>query len=230
MEKARFDWDEVLESHLSAEQRKRLASARVGVAGAGGLGSNCAVLLARSGIRRFAIADPDVVSISNLNRQHFFPRHLGLPKVEALGDVLRGLHPSLDLVLEPRALDGAAACAFFAGCDVVVEAVDDPAVKKALVEALLVAGHRVVSASGMAGWGGPPMTARRIGSRLVVVGDLVSATGPACPPMAPRVVMAAALEADAVLEFLLGKGPSGERAADPLESMETVDLFRSASS
>lgn len=210
MEKTRADWDEVLQSHLSAEQRKRLASARIGLAGAGGLGSNCAVLLARSGIRRFVIADPDVVSLSNLNRQHFFPRHVGLPKTEALGDVLRGLHPSLELVLEQRTLDGTAACAFFAGCDVVVEAVDDAAVKKALVEALLGAGHRVVSASGMAGWGGPPMTGRRIGSRLVVVGDMVSEIGPACPPMAPRVVMAAALEADAVLELLLGKCLSGE--------------------
>lgn len=36
------------------------------------------------------------------------------------------------------------------GCDIVVEAVDDPEVKKNLVEALLLAGHRVVSASGMA--------------------------------------------------------------------------------
>lgn len=162
-------------------------------------------LLARTGIRDFVIADPDVVALSNLNRQHFFPRHLGLPKVEALGAVLRELNPSVILRLEQRALDGPSACALFAGCDIVVEAVDDPEVKKNLVEALLLAGHRVVSASGMAGWGGVPMTARKLGSRLVVVGDHVSGIGPGMPPLAPRVVMAAAMEADAVLEMLLGE-------------------------
>ncbi|MEF2676802.1 MAG: ThiF family adenylyltransferase, partial [Bilophila wadsworthia] len=119
-------WDAVLEGHLAAEQCKVLASARIGMAGAGGLGSNCAVFLARTGIRDFVIADPDVVALSNLNRQHFFPRHLGLPKVEALGAVLRELNPSVILRLEQRALDGPSACGLFAGCDIVVEAVDDP--------------------------------------------------------------------------------------------------------
>ena len=66
-------WDAVLEGHLAAEQCKVLASARIGMAGAGGLGSNCAVFLARTGIRDFVIADPDVVALSNLNRQHFSP-------------------------------------------------------------------------------------------------------------------------------------------------------------
>ena len=93
-------WDAVLEGHLTAGQRRVLASARIGMAGAGGLGSNCAVFLARTGIRDFVIADPDVVVLSNLNRQHFFPRHLGLPKVDALGAVLRELNPSAVLRLE----------------------------------------------------------------------------------------------------------------------------------
>ena len=57
----------------------------------------------------------------------------------------------------------------------------------------------------LAGWGGVPMTARKLGSRLVVVGDHVSGIGPGMPPLAPRVVMAAAMEADAVLEMLLGE-------------------------
>ncbi len=200
-----FGWDAVLESHLSEAQRSRLASVRIGMIGAGGLGSNCAVFLVRSGIRRLAIADHDVVSLSNLNRQHFFPRHLGMPKVEALGEMLRELNPEVELRLEQRRLEGADASTAFAGCDVVVEAVDDPQAKKELVEALLLAGHRVVSASGMAGWGGPPMTARSFGSRLVVVGDHASEVGPGMPPLAPRVVMAAAMEADAVLEMVLGR-------------------------
>ncbi|MFR6517844.1 MAG: ThiF family adenylyltransferase [Bilophila wadsworthia] len=138
--------------------------------------------LARTGIRDFVIAD-GCGGVVNLNRQHFFPRHLGLPKVEALGAVLRELNPSVILRLEQRALDGPSACGLFAGCDIVVEAVDDPEVKKNLVEALLLAGHRVVSASGMAGWGGVPMTARKLGSRLVVLAITSAVSGPVCRPL-----------------------------------------------
>ena len=95
-------WDAVLEGHLAAEQCKVLASARIGMAGAGGLGSNCAVFLARTGIRDFVIADPDVVALSNLNRQHFFPRHLGLPKGAALGAVYYFLiHPHIYIHFHP---------------------------------------------------------------------------------------------------------------------------------
>jgi shikimate 5-dehydrogenase len=52
--------------------RKNLQNKTAGIAGAGGLGSNCAAALARCGIGRLVIADFDVVSESNLNRQFFF--------------------------------------------------------------------------------------------------------------------------------------------------------------
>lgn len=202
-------WDDVLAPHLAPAQRQRLAEARVGIAGAGGLGSNCAVLLARSGVGHLTIADHDVVSLSNLNRQCYWPRHLGRPKVDALSEILRDLNGGISLDLCRKRLDAATVGAVFAGCSVVVEAVDAASVKRELVEALLRAGHVVVSASGMAGWGGPPMTTRRLGSRLTVVGDHLSEVTPERPPLAPRVVMAAALEADAVLCHILG---------DPIES------------
>ena len=46
-----------LSRYLTREQLDKLASVTVGVAGCGGLGSNCAAILARSGVRRFVIAD-----------------------------------------------------------------------------------------------------------------------------------------------------------------------------
>lgn len=52
----------------------------IGIAGLGGLGSNIAMMLARSGIRHFVLADFDIVDESNLNRQHYFPEHLGRKK------------------------------------------------------------------------------------------------------------------------------------------------------
>ena len=87
------DWDDVLARHLPPGHIARLRDARVGIAGAGGLGSNCAMLLVRSGIRRLRIADPDVVDLSNLNRQFFFPGQVGRAKVDALAENLRALNP-----------------------------------------------------------------------------------------------------------------------------------------
>lgn len=200
-------WFPVLESHLTPEQCQRLAEARVGIAGAGGLGSNCAFLLARSGIGSLVIADHDVVAPSNLNRQTYFPKHLRHPKVLALKAQLEELRSDLELQVAQLRLTGPLACDFFRDCPIVVEAVDDPAVKGELVSALLEAGHTVVSASGMGGWGGG-MERRHIGPRCTVVGDFEREVGPGVPAMAPRVLMAAALEADEVLCRLLGE-PDG---------------------
>ena len=174
---------------------------RPGIAGAGGLGSNCAMLLVRSGIRRLRIADPDVVDLSNLNRQFFFPGQVGRAKVDALAENLRALNPMLELELIRERLDGPAAGAFFTGCDIVAEAVDSAAAKQELVHALLAAGHGVVAASGMGGWGGD--MSRRVLGRLTVVGDFAAEVGPGRPALAPRVMMAAAMQADEIIRRIL---------------------------
>jgi len=190
-----------MDCHLSRQAVEKLKSATVGLAGAGGLGSNCAMLLVRSGVRRLRIADPDRVELSNLNRQYFFPHQVDLPKVEALAHNLRDIHSDLDLEMRRDALDGSGAVSFFMGCDVVVEAVDSAAVKQQLILSLLEAGHRVVAASGMAGWGGD-MKRRSLG-RLTVVGDCEAEIGPHAPALAPRVMMAAAMQADEVIRLIL---------------------------
>ncbi len=195
-----------LARYLSPQQQTRLASAKIGIAGAGGLGSNAAFMLVRSGIRRLVLADKDVVDASNLNRQAYFPEHVGRPKVEALAEQLRRLEPGLELILIHETLTEQTAAARFAGCDAVVEAFDGADNKAMLFQTLLPTGAFLVGASGIAGWGGPPMKARRLGERAVLVGDGVSAIGPELPPMAPRVIQAAAMQADAVLAFLLKAG------------------------
>ena len=195
---------EGLARYLAPEALERLASVRVGIAGAGGLGSNVAVMLIRSGIRRLVTADFDRVEASNLNRQAFFPDDLGRPKVEALRDLLFRLEPELEYAGHDLRLNPENAPALFAGCDVVVEAVDGAETKAALCSALLRAGFFVVAASGLAGWGGPPMQARRVGANLVLVGDEAGDVSDLAPPMAPRVTQAAALQADAVLAHILG--------------------------
>ncbi len=195
---------EGLARYLAPEALERLASVRVGIAGAGGLGSNVAVMLVRSGIRRLVTADFDRVEASNLNRQAFFPEDVGRPKVEALRNLLFRLEPELEYAGHDLRLTPENAPELFAGCDVVVEAVDGAETKAVLCSALLRAGFFVVAASGLAGWGGPPMRARRVGANLVLVGDEAGDVSEQAPPMAPRVTQAAALQADAVLARILG--------------------------
>ena len=70
-----------------------LRQSSVGIAGAGGLGSNVAVALARAGIGRLVIADFDRIEPSNLNRQQYFVDQVGERKVEALRENLLAINP-----------------------------------------------------------------------------------------------------------------------------------------
>lgn len=199
-----MEWGTVLESHLTPEERTRLSTAHVGIAGAGGLGSNAAFMLARSGVGQLTIVDHDCVEASNLNRQTYCAADIGNPKATALKTALLSLRPDMTVNARVARLDTHNAPALFADTPVVIEALDDPGAKKMLIEALLAEGHHVIGASGLAGWGGSPMERRDMG-RLIMVGDFQSEAAPGLPPMAPRVCMAAAMQADAVLGLLLGK-------------------------
>ena len=72
-----------------------LKTKTVGIAGCGGLGSNCAVALARVGIGRLVIADFDLVEIGNLNRQFYFIDQVGMLKVSALKENLIRINPEV---------------------------------------------------------------------------------------------------------------------------------------
>lgn len=58
-----------------------LAKAKICILGCGGLGSNIAMALARSGLGEIHIYDFDKVEYSNLNRQNFDQNDLGKSKV-----------------------------------------------------------------------------------------------------------------------------------------------------
>ncbi len=195
------------------QTRERLATTRVGIAGAGGLGSNCAVALARAGVGHLVVADFDLVQRSNLDRQYYFADQIGRPKVEALRDNIGRIDPEVRVEAVSLRLDADKAVATFTGCSVVVEAFDDAAAKAMLIETILerLPEAAIVAASGIAGWGRvEDLSVRRMG-RLILVGDLESAVSDELPPMAPRVGVAACMEADLVLELLLG-GPSPKGA------------------
>ena len=192
--------------YLTPAERAVLEKVRIGVAGAGGLGSNCAMHLVRSGIRHLVVADFDVVGESNLNRQFFFRDQLGMKKVDALKANLLRIDPEADVQAVDVRLDAASTRELFENCDIVVEAFDVVEAKTMILSTLMPLGMRLVTASGLAGWGkSNAMRVRKMGANVVVVGDGETGVATDVAPVSPRVGIAAAMEANAVVAWLLGK-------------------------
>lgn len=188
----------------------RISKSRVGIAGAGGLGSNIAIALARVGVGQLVIADFDLVEPSNLNRQQYFTDQIGQPKVEALKENLRRINPYVEVDIFNGRIDEQNLCKIFAGVDVMVEAFDAPDQKAMITAAHLqqVPGCPLVAASGMAGYeASNSIRTKKVCENLYLVGDQETAAQPGRGLMAPRVGIAASHQANAVLRLLLGEEP-----------------------
>lgn len=110
---------------------------KIGIAGAGGLGSNVAVHLVRSGISSLKICDFDVIENSNLNRQFYFKDQIGQNKVNALFENLKRINPSLNLQIIQRKLDNSNLENIYNDCDIIVEAFDKKEFKALLLETFI---------------------------------------------------------------------------------------------
>ena len=185
---------------------EKLGKIHVGIIGVGGLGSNVAMMLVRSGLRNLTLVDNDVVEDSNLNRQIYFPEDIGKLKVKALSRYLLMLEPNLAIKQYCETASKENVSSLLKGCDVVVEAVDQAEYKTMFYE-IFSSGHDCfyVTASGLGGLGRDesPMTVRYIKPNVVCVGDFTSQVDVNNPPLAPRVLQAAALQANVVLKFII---------------------------
>lgn len=190
--------------YLGEERLSYLQNVIVGIAGAGGLGSNCAMHLVRSGFKRFLLVDFDEVDASNLNRQCFCLSQVGQPKIEALADNIRMVNPDAEIEVLSQRLSRENMLPTFARCDVVVEALDDPQYKKELVEEFLPTKRLIVTASGIGGIGtADAIVTRKVRENLYMIGDMETECSLDEPPMAPKVIVAAAKQADVVLNYFL---------------------------
>jgi sulfur carrier protein ThiS adenylyltransferase len=172
----------------------------IGIAGAGGIGSNVARHLVQSGVTRLKIVDFDRVEASNLNRQFFSMDQVGRPKVDCLADNLKGICPDVGVeALDRRIMPGDCA-ALFEDCGLVVEGFDHAAAKKCLAEEMAALGIPVVSASGIAGRDMGTIGRRNIGN-ITIVGDFSTDVADA-GLFPPKVAVIAAMMAGAALDAL----------------------------
>lgn len=182
----------------------RWQQAIVGIAGAGGLGSNAAIMLARAGIGELILADFDMVSLSNLNRQAFDLSQVGSPKVEALCANIRRFNPYIRLRSHSIKISAENAADIFADADILIEAFDTAEAKEMLIYAWQKAfpAKPLICASGISGYGRSEEIRILAQDSLYVVGDLKSELETGIAPIAPRVNLVAAMQANLCLELL----------------------------
>ncbi len=192
-----------------AGQKKLLQSSAL-VVGAGGLGGHICNVLARAGVGRLVIADGDVFAPSNLNRQTYSSvETLGANKAAVAAKAIAGVNPAVETVIWQEFATKANLDAMMAGCQVVLDGLDDITARLMLEQVCMRRGLPLVHAA-IAGFviqattvfPGDPGLAALYGS-APPKGAEKSLGSPGPPPAA-----AAAVQAAEALKILLGQGPT----------------------
>ncbi|MEN6621625.1 MAG: sulfur carrier protein ThiS adenylyltransferase ThiF [Smithella sp.] len=191
-----------LEHKIGKKKLDKLRKIKIGIAGAGGLGSNCAVNLVRVGFERIKLVDFDVVEAANLDRQFYFVDQVGMYKVAALRQNLLRINPALQVEVKIIKIDQSMVKTLFEDCSIVAECLDGAENKSMLVCELLTLNKFVVAVSGLGGYGkSDNIKIHPVKNNLTLIGDLKSDIT-FQPALSPRVNIAAAKQADVILEYV----------------------------
>lgn len=187
------------------EIKNVLKSKKVGIAGCGGIGSNCAVALARVGVGNLIIADFDVIELSNLNRQYFFHDQIGLPKATCLKQNILRVNPEVQVEEHIIKLQSQDIIDLFSDCDIIIEAFDRVDMKKMIIQTVLtqMPTKYLISGNGMAGWGNSDSIKPFYSDQLIMCGDMMREASVNNPPIAPRVGIVSNMMANEALSILL---------------------------
>lgn len=183
-----------------------LKKKKVGIAGAGGLGSNIATLLTRMKVGHLILVDFDIVEEVNLNRQNYFLSQINEKKVTACKEVLEKINNDVkiethDLKLTPKNISE-----IFEDVDIVIEAFDLPGQKAMITEYVLkhMPDKVLIGASGIGGYeSNNTIKTRKITDKFYLIGDLESKAD--LGMFGPRVNIAAAMQANTAIRVLMGE-------------------------
>ena len=111
---------------ISPKEQITLASSKIAVVGAGGLGGHVIQLLARIGVGHLVVVDYDVFDETNLNRQAFSSGDvLGKSKTSVVADQIEKINRGVELTTFQEKIDSSNASTILKGCDVAVDALDN---------------------------------------------------------------------------------------------------------
>ena len=197
----------MIASRNSPELNLALSKAVVGVAGLGGLGSNIALSLARVGVKKLVLADFDVVEPSNLNRQQYFVRHIGMQKTQALKELINDVNPFVEVETHDIFLDEKNVASVFGECEILCEAFDNVAGKAMILNeaSASLKDKKIIGASGMAGYFSSNLIKTiKFAKNVYLCGDLTNEAKIGQGLMAPRVAVCANHEANLAIRLLMG--------------------------
>lgn len=139
---------QILLPRIDVAGQERLLDANVLVVGAGGLGSPVALYLAAAGVGHVAIADADIVDVSNLQRQVLHRQQdLGENKARSAVRAMAAINPDIRLSAIAERLTGEALRLAVQASDVVVDCSDNFATRYEVNEACLRQAKPLVSAA-----------------------------------------------------------------------------------
>ena len=202
------EWNKALTERHGEELQKRFSSATVAVCGLGGLGSAIAIALARAGIGKLILIDFDRVDITNLHRQQYKAKQIGMYKTDALRSNLEEIAPYVEIETHTVRLTEDNAADLLRNADIICEAFDRAENKAMLTEVVLtkMPDKYFVAASGMAGLSSAnSIRTRRITSRFYLCGDEISDVADGIGLVSSRVMLCAAHQAHTVLRILAGE-------------------------
>lgn len=160
---------------LGAGALQRLQAAHFVVVGIGGVGSWAAEALARSGAGALTLVDMDHVAESNINRQvHALEATLGAAKGEAMRERIAGIWPGCRVTMVDDFVTAENAAALLPEGAVVVDAIDQPRAKAAMIALCRRRGQPLVVCGG-AGAVIDPLALRRADLALVRGDPLLAA-------------------------------------------------------
>lgn len=118
---------QIVLADIGYDGQLKLRNAKVCLVGVGGLGSPAALKLVGMGIGHLRFIDRDIVSRSDLHRQHLYDAEsLGRPKVEVALNKLSRLNPDVTLEPVPESLNSGNAEELISGMDIVIDGLDRP--------------------------------------------------------------------------------------------------------
>lgn len=194
---------------ISVNDQLTLFHSSVAVIGCGGLGGYVVEELARLGVGRIVVIDPDVFEEHNLNRQLFSsPANLGTAKVEAAAKRIGEINPAVTLVPVQTAFSPENGADLLGGCQIVVDALDSIQVRLELADVCSAMNIPLVHGA-IAGWFGHVATQFPGDTTLqTIYGSWKGGKGVeqtlGNPSFTPAVV--ASLEVAEVCKLLLGQG------------------------
>ncbi|WP_394788233.1 ThiF family adenylyltransferase [Rhodoferax sp.] len=123
-----FDYDRAFSRNIgwvTQLEQQKLKTARIAIAGLGGVGGAHLLTLVRLGVSNFNISDFDEFDIHNINRQAgaFMP-FMGQPKLDTLAQLARDINPEIDLRFFPTGVLAENVDDFLDDVDVYVDSLD----------------------------------------------------------------------------------------------------------